>query len=1047
MELKEKLHNIFNGDYPGVDCFLSEVIQPVFGREISRVDGDLYNEYKQRCDNAGIAKLDYIADISTENAYNIVFLDVTLSGRINIERARVNIQALIRSIMQSYTHILIVFHYRDWNDRPWRFSYAYKEDTLSKMTPPKRFTYVFGKNFKGWTAAERLSDLSTKSRTDEEIVEAFSVEALSKEFFDIYRDRYADFVQFITGCRYEKVSGKWEEHQLHEADPQFYSTFERDKKMVRDYVKKMFGRIVFLYFLQRKGWLDGNYNYMQDLWEMSQYKDDFLDRVLEPLFFDVLNTEKRKRGIEAKELPGCEDIPYLNGGLFAQEEIDIRTCRFPRGLFQRLFDFLNNYNFTIDENDAEDSEIGIDPEMLGRIFESLLEDNKDKGAYYTPKFIVDYMCRESIIAYLCNGFEPELYSLIREFVESLNGDILQHEQKVKIANLLLKIRICDPAIGSGAFPMGIVNLLSKLYISLKAETNTTEMKRHIMEQNIYGVDIEKGAVDIARLRFWLAMIVDETEQKPLPNLNFKIMQGNSLLESYENRDLCKLVYGQDKERLDFFEKERKSLQKEIKSYYDNSDHTKSGPQLNSIKNKIRTWIFDTYSISLPDDCEGGDPSANQFFFLWHTWFSEVFDYGGFDIVIGNPPYIQLQNNQGELGKLYENENFKTFTKTGDIYCLFYEMGIRLLNDHGHLCFITSNKWMKAGYGKKLRGFLASNTNPKTLIDFGSVKIFESASVDTNIILVSKESNVSTTLCVDANGHTKEEIKELSKFVAANGIICNFIDDGSWNISSPIEARIKAKMEAIGMPLKDWNIEINYGVKTGLNEAFVINTEKREEILSKCKDKDEYNRTVQIIKPFLRGKDIKDYSYQWNGTHLIWLPWHFPMQFDDTIQGASRIAEEEFATQYPSVYSHMCGYKQKLSARNKAETGKRYEWYALQRWAAKYWQNFSKPKIIYPDISQRMSFVLDFKGYVPNNTTYFMVGLEKEKLVWLASILNSKLYNWYYKTISAQLGGAAIRMFSIYVLEIPVPDCYPNTDLYSIFGLTPEEISYIESLPD
>lgn len=1029
MTIKENLHRIFNADYPGIKQFISEVVRPVFGDNISYVGSDLYEvpEYQRRADSAGITKLMYVADIidEKENANNIVLLDVTLSGRVLIERARVNIQALIRSIVQTYTHILIVFHYQDTKDKAWRLSYAYKESSKADTTPPKRFTYVFGKDYNGWTAAERFGVLAASERTDADFVNAFSVEALSNEFFDRYREIYADFVQEITGSRYEKTNGKWEEHQLKNPDPQFYSTFEGDKKMVRDYIKKMFGRIVFLYFLQRKGWLNGNLNYMRDLWAKSDLKGNFLDGVLEPLFFEVLNTEKHKRSAEAKALPGCDNIPYLNGGLFAQEEIDIRTCVFPRRLFQRLFDFLDSYNFTIDENDSEDTEIGIDPEMLGRIFESLLEDNKDKGAYYTPKFIVDYMCREAIISYLCNGYVKEAHPLIREFVETLNADVLNHDQQVKIAKKLLDVKICDPAIGSGAFPMGMVNLLSKLYIAMKATTDTTTMKRHIMEKNIYGVDIEKGAVDIARLRFWLAMIVDETEQRPLPNLNFKIMQGNSLLESYRGRDFTNLVYGKDG-GYDFYAEERKLLQKDIQSYYRNSDHTKSGPQLHHIKNQIRNRIYDNFALTLPADEDGGDPSANEHFFLWHTWFSEVFDNGGFDIVIGNPPYVRLQLNGGAIGKPYEVSNFKTFDKTGDLYCLFYEMGMNLLREHGVLCFITSNKWMKTGYGRKLRNFFINYTNPKILIDFGSVKIFDSASVDTNIILLGNEPNKGATICVDANGHERKEVKNLTEFINANGINCKFDNDRSWNITSPIESKIKAKIEAIGKPLKDWNVDIYLGIKTGYNQAFVISSERRKEILRACNSEDERIRTQKLIQPLLRGRDISNCTFSWNDWWLI-----------NTHNGVKGKFARIDIDDYPSIKSHLTQFWDKISTRaDKGDTP-----YNLRNCA--YIEALYKPKLIYPDISQGMSFVLDTEGYVVNNTMYFMSGLDEKRFSWLATVLNSKLYNWYYKTISAQLGGAAIRMLTIYVMAIPVPDCYPNTDLYSIFGLTPEEIAFIE----
>lgn len=485
---------------------------------------------------------------------------------------------------------------------------------------------------------------------------------------------------------------------------QYESTFGKDDKLVRDYIKKMFGRIVFLYFLQRKGWLGGNRHYMHNLFANSTQKDNFLDGVLETLFFEVLNTDKPYRTTAAKSLPNSDEIPYLNGGLFARDEIDERTCVFPENLFAQLFNFLDSYNFTIDENDNDDAEIGIDPEMLGRIFENLLEDNKDKGAFYTPKEIVDYMCRESIIAYLNNGLPERSHELIRNFVQNLDASSLSEEQNRYLRKKLQSVKICDPAIGSGAFPMGLVNLLSKLYVAMKADTDTAKMKRHIMEQNIYGVDIEKGAVDIARLRFWLAMIVEEKEPMPLPNLHFKIMQGNSLLESYEGVDLSDLTKFFQKDILaviDFGDNfERESLVKSLDKYYNTSNHEERDHLFDDIIKNVRRQLFEK-NIILP---EGTDPSANDKFFLWHTWFSDVFANGGFDIVIGNPPYIQLQKAIGikgvdkkgkeydvKLGDLYVNSKYNTFEKTGDIYCLFYEIGNRMLKKGGHLCYNSSLK--------------------------------------------------------------------------------------------------------------------------------------------------------------------------------------------------------------------------------------------------------------------------------------------------------------------------------------------------------------------
>ena len=431
--MKEQLQHIFQKGYPGSDVFIDKVIKPIFSDDvITSIDIDIIDspEKRRRADNANIFSAIHVADIDRVDSDPIALYDVTLRPGSKIQHSRVAIKQFIASEAMTFTHAFILFHYDNEAQRPWRFSYVYKErTTAATRATAKRYTYVFGKDYRSRTAIERFLELARSSKTDKDFAEAFSVEALSDEFFDRYRELYADFVQYLTGKRYVKESGKWVEKTIHAPNSQLATSFEGSDKLVRDYIKKMFGRIVFLYFLQRKGWLAGNRQYMHNLFYLSELQDNFLDGVLEPLFFGVLNTRPEHRSADVASLPESEKIPYLNGGLFQQDEIDERTCIIPSDYFKRLFDFFDQYNFTIDENDPEDAEVGIDPEMLGRIFENLLEDNKDKGAFYTPKEIVEYMCRESIIAYLLNGIPERSHELIRNFVETLDADTLNDEQR------------------------------------------------------------------------------------------------------------------------------------------------------------------------------------------------------------------------------------------------------------------------------------------------------------------------------------------------------------------------------------------------------------------------------------------------------------------------------------------------------------------------------------------------------------------------------------------------------------------------------------------
>ncbi|MBQ3191734.1 MAG: Eco57I restriction-modification methylase domain-containing protein, partial [Bacteroides sp] len=810
----------------------------------------------------------YLGNIDTTDSYRIGLFQYNIT-KGSVANKRVGLRNLVKSFINptwgEFDAALVVF---DSGDH-WRLSFIC--DIKGEATLPKRYTYVFGSDDLLYrTPIERFNFLKKKGISFENLKTAFSVEALSDEFFDKYREQYADFIQYVTGKRFVKVGSKWEEKVLGEPNEALMQAFDHNEKKIRDYVKKMMGRITFLHFLQRKGWMCGDLNYMQNMFENSVYKNDYLDSVLEPLFFGILNTKPAERealfsdyGWDKSLLAEWKDIPYLNGGLFERDEEDEPESRFPAEYFKRLFQFFSEYNFTIDENDPNDAEVGVDPEMLGKIFENLLEDNKDKGAFYTPKEIVRYMCQESLIAYLETNTSVAK-DKIRQFVLSPEEGVVDipENKKPKLLAALEEVKICDPAIGSGAFPMGLLNELLHCREVLSGEHyDRAEIKKSIIQNNIYGVDIEKGAVDIARLRFWLSIVVDEETPSPLPNLDYKIMQGNSLIESFMGVDLSKLTYEKeykkDKGEISLFDDEKNRLQKTVShllsSYYSCSDHDRKVKLQQEISDTINKQLeAQAYNPEILRELGAINLAENNKFFLWHTWFSDVFsredDKNGFDIVIGNPPYIQLQNNGGELAKLYEDCHFQTFAKTGDIYCLFYEKGWQLLRQQGHICFITSNKWMRAGYGEKTRGFFAKHTNPKYLIDFAGVKIFDNATVDTNILIFGKSQNEYQTRCAVTDKLNKDSLKNLSDFVQQQSVECRFDSSDSWVILSPIEQSIKRKIESVGTPLKDWDIQINYGIKTGFNDAFIINTEKRNEILDNCSSEEERTKTAELIRP-------------------------------------------------------------------------------------------------------------------------------------------------------------------------------------------------------
>ncbi len=653
----------------------------------------------------------FLGDTTTTDHYKLGFFYYKMEDG-SVLRRKVGLRNLIKPYLRyGFDAALAVFD--DGNN--WRLSLIC--DLSDEATNTKRFTYVFGDERALYkTPVSRFFGLRSDTDKFQSIREAFSVDALSDDFFDEYRKQYAEFVKFLTGKEYVKRGNKWVEQEVGEPDAQFVSSFGGSKKMVRDYIKKMMGRIVFLYFLQSKGWLAGNLHYMHDLFYSASdsVKADFLDKVLEPMFFGLLNTKPEDRanaplvnGVGVKFIPQANSIPYLNGGLFQQEEIDKVDSRFPAEMFKSLFDFFDSYNFTIDENDPNDAEVGVDPEMLGKIFENLLEDNKDKGAYYTPKEIVRHMCRQSLVAYLSTDVADEAQrQAIAGFVRTYDVDMLggcASELAKLVDGRLKNVKICDPAIGSGAFPMGLLKELFLCRGAIENFENAADIKRHIIQKNIYGVDYERGAVDIAHLRFWLSLVVDEETPHTLPNLDFKIMQGNSLLEWFEGVDL-RAITGNVSNTISYRSRSCSPtfIKKWLDQYFETDNHEERVKLRGKISGAVINFI-ESNNPALRDKLFDMDVAANSKFFLWHTWFSDVFDRetgnGGFDIVIGNPPYGAKLDayEKAVLKTLYEttqsrkdrnNHNVLIQKASMDTYTMFIELAYRIMRVNGCMTMIV-----------------------------------------------------------------------------------------------------------------------------------------------------------------------------------------------------------------------------------------------------------------------------------------------------------------------------------------------------------------------
>jgi type IIS restriction endonuclease len=760
---KELLKEYLSNRYQGWESFLNNIIFPIFGKDDFEdgYEAELLDSQPKRRKLATITGIRSIKQVGRiyVGVEPLQIFDVTVSDRVMMERNRVNIQRLIRTVMDQFSCAFMLFHYEDDTRWDWRFTYCRKSAKKEETTDSKRFTFLLGPGQSCRTAADNFIALYEKRDSLEikNIEEAFNVEALSQEFFGKYKAQYEAFVNYMVGpangMRQDFIDTHFD-HSSMTAD----KIRDREEKPIRDYVKKLLGRIVFLHFLQKKGWLgvptgkewgEGDRDFMLKLFENAspEQKENFLDEVLEGLFANGLDTNRSDNGdvydTGVQGFCNCR-IPYLNGGLFERDELDEKTSRFPAKYFESLLTMLSQYNFTIDENDPNDAEVGVDPEMLGRIFENLLEDNKDKGAFYTPKEIVQYMCRESLIAYLQTGQKEDDKKRIRQFVTTHEVESLG-ELKKEVEQKLIDVKICDPAIGSGAFPMG---LLRELFFCRSAiEPNIVEkaadIKRHIIQNNIYGVDIERGAVEIARLRFWLALIVDEKSPEVLPNLDFKIMQGNSLLEQYKGVDLSamtkrtvdvgnQLTFFND--MLDVYCKE---LRDKLAEYYACPEHNKKVELRSEIAELVKQQLIEQHIYI---DFEDLDLSANSQFFLWHTWFHDVFSRPskeGFDIVIGNPPYIDSET-MTNLGLEWERRllqaKYPNLAGNWDIYMAFFELSLTI---GSIVSFITPDKWLSKPFGERFRkNQLCSRLY--TITKAGS-KVFENVTVDAIITLFTKSS--------------------------------------------------------------------------------------------------------------------------------------------------------------------------------------------------------------------------------------------------------------------------------------------------------------------
>ena len=823
-------------------------------------------------------------------------------------------------------------------------------------------------------------------------------------------------------------------------------------------------------------------------------------------------TELEHNTLLISNLPDDKTIPILSTTVLKDAQGKKRIGALSS--LEYLLDFLDAYDFSSEGSVEiqEENKTLINASVLGLIFEKI-NGYKD-GSFFTPGIITMYMCRESLRKATVQKFNDIKGWQLGSFDELKDRiDPFNREEREEANAIINQIRICDPAVGSGHYLVSALNEFIAMKSDLKilqdehknrihhqikiendellvyeadnnerffsynpknAESQVVQKtlfneKKIIIENCLFGVDINPNSVKICRLRLWIELLKNTyyknaTELETLPNIDINIKSGNSLLSRFNLDTDLKTALKKAKisivEYKNAFHKyqnaENKEQKWDLEHFIDKIKHNfrteinKNSKEVKELQNLKSEYYLKYEQAQLFDDtltieqekhkkqleaaiekveAEIEAINSNKIYenaFEWRFEFPQVLDdegnYIGFDVIVGNPPYIQLQK-MGEMTTVLEKMSFQTFARTGDIYCLFYEKAYQLLKQGGICNFITSNKWMRAGYGEATRKFFIEYTNPLILIDFAGIKVFDTATVDVNILLYAKEkSTFNTQACIVKD----KELKELSLYVSQHAQTTQFKNADSWVILSDIEQRIKAKIEAIGTPLKDWDINIYRGILTGYNEAFIIDKTKKEEILANCKTEEERQRTGEIIRPILRGRDIKRYGYEFADLYLLFIPWHFPLHLvEPEIKGASKEAEEAFENQYPAIYNHLLQYKTELSNRNKAETGIRYEWYALQRWGANYWEDFSKQKIVYPNMTKFMPFLLDKKNFITNQKCFIMTG---EKLAYLTAFFNSNIFKICYRDNFPDLQGGTRELSKIFFEQVKIPDVEDSIDI-------------------
>ncbi|MFT4244814.1 MAG: Eco57I restriction-modification methylase domain-containing protein, partial [Candidatus Woesearchaeota archaeon] len=1132
-----------------------------------------------------ILKVEKLGQYKDGAGKSMEFLAIQLAKHSSLERARTMQRNFIAKWLAKNSDDpegAIVAFYDEQKD--WRFSFVKLEyhlikdekgnlTTRKELTPAKRYSYLVGPNEPNHTCKKQFVELLSSEHDPllEEIEKAFGIEKVTKEFFEEYKKRFLDLKESL-----ERVI---ENDEVVKAEFIKIAGEEHLERYVIEFSKKLLGQIVFLYFLQKKGWLGvkkddlgrfrdwgtGPKDFMRRLFnrEYCSYNNFFND-VLEPLFY---NTLAIKRNDDFSDKFDCK-IPFLNGGLF--EPLDgydwmNTNIYIENSIFADIFNTFDTFNFTVKEDEPLEKEVAVDPEMLGKVFENLLEvtDRKSKGAFYTPREIVHYMCQQSLINYLeTNSSIPRkdiekfiqegdttidstirAKSQIKKFEERLKRGEIQGDsfkraiedayknvelpksistQFEKVDTLLREIKVVDPAVGSGAFPVGMMNEIVKarsiLSIYFDTARDVSEIKRECIENSLYGVDIMPSAVDICQLRFWLSLVVDEVDRKkikPLPNLDNKIMCGNSLLEEfegvklfddslldYEVRDITPeierindeiralneksglIARGKLKGTIKEVDREIRKLERkrnnltlkpEIKetnltlTNFDKIQRDEAKIKLRKLKAKQKEFFnsFDRDTkkqlkqeieklewelIEATLKQQGNEEAIKKLnsimkskskpFFLWKLYFAEVFqrENPGFDVVIGNPPYVGEKGNKeifqeiknGFLGKFHQGKM--------DLFYFFFHLSLDIGRKKSSIAFITTNYYTTATGGNNLRTDFKNRAVIKNLIDFNELRIFESALGQHNMITILLKDNIKNSISSNlitkrrgiANSFILNKILDLKddetdyflikqedlyesnqNYIRLQGIN-NELDKHSSLLQKIIKNKthnleqicyihqglksnsdkITSKHISLYPDLTENNIKKGEGI-------FIIS--KKNSLLDKLNDLEK-----TFIKPFFKNSDIKKYFTK-----------NKPEEFVIFITNSNYINEKN----HPNLFKHFNKYISVLKNRAEVEPRGRIKLFSLTRPRQEYM--YPSDKIVAPFKSKGNIFGYNQNEWYASGDVYYLNLKNKNfNLRYILSILNSKLFEvWLYK--KGKRKGDMVELYQKPLSEIPIKEISPE----------------------